>query len=281
MRVFRAALPFAVLAVLGCSQSTNSPATIASVPAGSEDTHPLLLANSDTYSASQQTMGRYEISLDLEQMSATAQLKTDRTATANDDQFELSIENFVRSDSFTLDSFSNGASTIDIGYTVRHPFGAPTDLNGTPTAANRADLGVTGRVLFLLDVPGATGNTYFAGDSPIVANAGLITNADGYYSPGGLVDTSSLTADTFPYFTLVNEGADNRGNGITNGGDPLGNYDAGNGGWQQANIGGTNDGWTGYGMLHQGQEASGTVSIDRAALQAGSSFSFDSVIVVK
>ncbi|MCG3153221.1 MAG: hypothetical protein GEEBNDBF_02532 [bacterium] len=205
---------------------------------------------------------------------------TVRSLAANDDVYDLSIANFTKRDTFTVRRIERTATTLDITYDITHPFAAPTNLAGPATAANRADLGIAGRVLFLLDVPTPAGNTYLSDVAPVVANTGTIADADGYFQPAGLLPGLNLIADTFPYLTLVNEaGADGTRVGISNGGVPTGNYNAGIGGWQQANIGPANDAWTGYGVLHQGQSSRRILSLNLNALTGP--VSLESVILAK
>src|SRR5262249_1117007 len=138
-------------------------------------------------------------------------------------------------------------------------------------------------VLFLTDVASATGSTFFAnGTDNVVANTGLVTNADAYYKPGGLLTLTGVTANTFPYRQLVDEsGADGGRVGISNGGSLDGNFGAN--GWTLSELGSAApyNKWTGYGVLHQGQSASNTVVLDRAALAAAGSFSLDVSIIAK
>ncbi|HYE78006.1 MAG TPA: hypothetical protein VEI97_08475, partial [bacterium] len=165
-----------------------------------------------------------------------------------------------------------GSATLDLTYAVSHPFAAPTDLNAPPTATNRADLSISGRVLFLTDVPSATGNAFFTGNGDVVANTEWVVNADAYYQPAGLLNLAGFTANTFPYKVLVDEAQDPRigtatGAPISNGSNPRGNYSPTDG-WQHHNIGPNNDGWTGFGVLHQGQTAFNDLRLALAPLTA-------------
>ncbi|HYE77695.1 MAG TPA: hypothetical protein VEI97_06895, partial [bacterium] len=117
------------------------------------------------------------------------------------------------------------------------------------------------------------------------ANTDLVTNADGYYAPNGLLtETGSLTANTFPFKLIVDEGAGSGGNRgeADNGGTATGNYRVDLDGWQQDNLtnNGVNNGWTGFGVLHQGQSAANTLQLDRAQL-TGSTFRLDTAIIAK
>jgi hypothetical protein len=129
--------------------------------------------------------------------------------------------------------------------------------------------------MVLADVPSATGNTFF---TDRVANTTLVANADAYYSPGGLI-TFAGTTNTFPYKQLVDELAGGTGsrNGQSNGGNVAGNF--GTDGWTRAEFGPTNDGWTGYGALHQGQTSTNTLSLNKSDLAGG--LDLDVAIVAK
>jgi len=218
----------------------------------------------------------YTIDVDPVPLTATSRLKESRSGQANDDLYMLSIDRFLTADSFALVGITGTATTLDLDYLVTHPFAAPMDPTGTPNGStNRADLGIGGMILFLADVPSAAGNTYF---TDRVANTAIITNADAYYSPGGLL-TVSGNANTFPCRQLVDELLDGTGSrkGISNDGDVTGNF--GIDGWTRSEFGPSNDGWTGYGFLHQGQVTAGTLSLNRLALSSG--FSLDLAIIAK
>ncbi|HYE78479.1 MAG TPA: hypothetical protein VEI97_10870, partial [bacterium] len=191
----------------------------------------------------------------------------------NDALYVLPIDNFLSTGGVTVKNVRLTGATLDIDYRFTHPF-------PSSTTANRADLGVAGFLLFLADVPGATGNSYFTGTTDVVANTALVANADAYWSPRGLVDATGMTANTFPYKLFVDEAADNRINpateaAISNGGIPTGNYVAPNG-WQT----GGSDTWTGYGVLHQGQAADNTLSLSLTELE-GTEFSLDFAAIAK
>ncbi|MEO7992835.1 MAG: hypothetical protein ABI743_00420 [bacterium] len=225
----------------------------------------------------QSAVGIYTIDVDPVQMTANAHLKESRAASANDDLYELDISQFLRTESFVIAGIIPKPTTLEIYYIFKHPFQAPTNPLGTPNGTtNRADLGISGMVLFPVDVPSATGNTYFGSG---IANTSLIANADAYWYPGGLVATTGI-ANTFPYKVLVDETVLGNGSriGIPNNGDPRGNYGAD--GWTYAEFGPSNTSWTGYGVLHQGQATGGMVALNRTAI-AGSSFSMDAVIIAK
>lgn len=223
----------------------------------------------------------FTLEIDPESLAATSHLKATRTAQATDDIYLLDIGNFTTPSTLQVRSIGITPTTVTIGYTITHPFAAPSNLDGPASAANRADLGISGRVLFLADVSSGSGNTYFTN---VIANTALITDADAYYKPEGLLSLTGFNANTFPYKRLVDEAQNSRtssatGVAIGNGGQPDGNYSTADG-WQRSNIGSGNAGWTGYGVLHQGQTAANSLTLDRAALATGG-FSFDAAIIAK
>ncbi|HYE80420.1 MAG TPA: hypothetical protein VEI97_20800, partial [bacterium] len=274
------------LAALGCSGSGGSGGlTPEPVPTGNAlpqtGTAGLgaVAVNGDL---SQSALALFTIDVDPSTLSAAVRLKETRQATATDDVYHLSIGNFMNAGTVKVTNITGTATTLDISYAVTHPFGVPADLDAPATAANRLDLGISGRVLFMADVASAAGNTYF---TDVVANTSLVRNADGLVRPRGMLDTTGFTANTFPFKSLVDETQDPRtgtasGSAVSNGGLVTGNYD-GTTGWQRSNLGGNKDGWTGYGTLHQGQTASNMVSLDLATISAGGSFSMDVAILAK
>jgi hypothetical protein len=218
----------------------------------------------------------YSLHIDPATMSASSTLKETRSGQANDDLYMLSIDSFLRADSFKIRGIEGTATTLDLKYSIEHPFPAPNNPLGAPNGStNRADLGITGMAMVLADVPSATGNTFF---TDRVANTTLVANADAYYSPGGLI-TFAGTTNTFPYKQLVDELAGGTGsrNGQSNGGNVAGNF--GTDGWTRAEFGPTNDGWTGYGALHQGQTSTNTLSLNKSDLAGG--LDLDVAIVAK
>ena len=265
------------LAAAGCSGGSQAPLTPAGpdLQSGSlttDLTHNPIMAPGALI---QTAVGRYTIDVDLAAMSAETTFHEARVAQQSE-IYSLSIANFLRPDSFTVDSVSRDVDSFDITYTASHPFPAASDLGGVASAANREDLAVTGRVLFLVDQPDA--DTYFAGDDAVSVNTTLLTNADGYLQPGGLITDPGLSSNTFPYKLLVDEAAGGTGNrvGVDNGGDVTGNY--GTDGWDTTDF---TNGISGYDIWAQGQSATNVIEIDRAAVEGGATFSLDAVIVVK
>lgn len=247
------------LAALGCSGASAPVQPVNPLPQGTSPNAP---------AAAVQALAFYHVALDPAALTATVEQRPYRQAAATDDLYQLSIDRFLGPDSFQVRRIQTTGTTLDITYRLSHPFPAPENPGGPPNGfSNRADLGIAGMTLFLLDVPGATGNVWF---SDVIANTGLITNADGYFRPNDLLPSlpGVNVANTFPYLTFVDE----RGNGNRvdrpNGGDPTGNYGAD--GWTSAELGGAfGTGWTGYGVLHQGQSAESKVSLKLSQLGLG------------
>ncbi|MCG3152164.1 MAG: hypothetical protein GEEBNDBF_01457 [bacterium] len=266
----------ALLATLGCSgsgspvtapQTAPDSATLPQAALGASGALGTPFINGDLATAA---LAIYTLDIDPVSLQATSRLKETRTVAANDDLYLLSIDSFLNAGSFAITGITATATTIDLGYVVKHPFPAPNNPTGTPNGStNRADLGVAGMVLIMADAP-ASGNTYF---TDRVANTDLVANADAYFSPGGLLTTSG-TANTYPYKQLVDESLDPRV-GVSNGGDVTGNF--GSDGWTRSEFGTGNNGWTGYGVMHQGQSVTNTMSLNKAALTGG--FSLDVSII--
>ncbi|HYE78411.1 MAG TPA: hypothetical protein VEI97_10515, partial [bacterium] len=276
--------PVAALALIaGCAGGDHSP--LAPVGAGLPQGGAQLGAQAVDGDLAQSALALFTVTVDPGTQSATTRLKQTRAAQQTDDLYELSIGNFITDSTLSVESVQVTPTTIELHYSVTHPFKAPTDLDAAPTRTNRADLAVSGRVAFLMDVADASGNTFFANDGNVVANTGIILNADGYYTPAGLLTLSGFTANTFPYKVLVDETLDPRfsqADGLprSNGGSSTGNYNP-NYGWQRDTMGSLHDAWAGYGVLHHGQSAFNTLSINRDAVEDGARFSFDAAIIVK
>ncbi|MEO7995055.1 MAG: hypothetical protein ABI743_11705, partial [bacterium] len=259
-----------LLAAIGCNSSAVSPTH----PAGNAMLPQPTLGDLEGYGGdlAQAVVGIFHVRVDPSMLTGSVELVAQRDAQQGA-LYNLSIGNFLKPNSFEVTGVSGSATTVDIHYTTRHPFPAPSDLGGAPSGSNRGDLAVTGRVLWLLDSPEPA--TYFAGDGNVRLNARMVTNPAGYFTPGGLLDTTGLTANTFPYQLLVDEVADNR-EGFSNGGIMRGNY--GGAGWQIAEF---QAGLTGYGIWAQGTSSTHTLSLNKALLANGEIFEADAAVVVK
>jgi len=220
----------------------------------------------------------FDVTVDLASM--TAQATPRRQATNfQGNLYDLDIRAFQNAESFRITgvrSDPDGNPIMD--YTHAHPFGAP-DLTKPVSASNRADLGYTGRVLFVGDVPSSqvTNFTFFGG---LVVNTALVANADGYVEVGDLLTQGTgFAAEAYPYRLIVDEVRNNRAS-QPNGGVYTGNYVSGTGGWQRGNFGAGNAGWIGYDYLHQGQVARGFVTIRKEAFTAGTA-TFTTAILIR
>ncbi|MEO7993659.1 MAG: hypothetical protein ABI743_04605 [bacterium] len=228
-------------------------------------------------------LGVWTLHLDPTTLSATVTPAAMRHGQENDDLYELPLDNLVHPGSFTVLEVKADADSVDVTWQFTHPFAAPADVSLPATAANRADLGISGRVLMLADVTSATGNTFYQGsaeDGTIILNPTLAQNPDGYLRPNALVDLAGFTANTFPYQALVDERGNGNRAGLSTGGNPQGNYDPTNG-WQREDFGPTRNGFTGYGILHQGQTVTRVARFNLAALQAGQSIDLGVAILAK
>jgi hypothetical protein len=274
----------ATLALVGCGGSTpTSPANF-----GADYTKSDVAVEQGGQIA--QIAGAYRIELDIAKQTAKV-TPIARQGNAIGDLFYLNVDNFgvvvapAPTDTFTnLDLIGN---TIDFNYQVAHSFPAPSNPSGTASAANRADLGVSGRVVFLVDAPATVDDpsmdnhvddyTFSFGGSNITLNPKAILNADGYYDPAAMLTgfhTATNGTNAWPSKALVDEGADARV-GVSNGGSSTGNYGTTQSwGAQSAWTGGPNV--TGYGVLHQGQTATNSVTLNIAP---GNSITLDAVVI--
>ncbi|MCG3152896.1 MAG: hypothetical protein GEEBNDBF_02201 [bacterium] len=199
--------------------------------------------------------------------------------------FDLDIANFFAADTLRVTGVRLDADgNVIVDYTIKHPFPAP-DFTKPISASNRADLGFTGRLLFLIDVPTAqVGSRRFFGNT-VTANTDVVLNPNHFVEPGDLLATSlsGFNATAFPTRLVVDEArGGGQGNrvGVPNGGVGTGNYVAATGGWQRNNLGTNRDGWTGYDFMHQGQRATNSVVFSKEAVAAGTA-RFDTALLIK
>lgn len=272
--VVHCALTAAALALLGSSIACSgggapatSPAELATSPIPSANLAPLAPG-----ATLQHTAGEYAVTVDPVALTATATPLPTR-AVQQSELFTLSIAEFMRPNTFKITGVTADADSIDLTYNTTHPFAAPVDVTAPPSGANRADLAVTGRVLWLIDDPDLA--TYFPASDAVSVNTRLVHNPDGYLMPDALITDPGTTTNTFPFQLLTNEALDNR-EGLSNGGSATGNY--GPLGWQRAEF---TDGITGYGIWGQGQTTTHTIELDRSTISTMGSFTVKTAIVVK
>lgn len=201
----------------------------------------------------------YALQVDPESLQATTSFIATPRQGQQSELYNLSISNFLRPDSLKIEQVTRTGDDLEVVVRFTHPFRAAQDIFGTPSAANREDLAVTGRVLLLTE--GA--DVYFNGD--VRTHATVLANPDGFFQPGPLLPDTGLIANTFPYKLLVDERIDNR-IGVSNGGQPTGNYSPVNGGWQTSQF---LAGPTGYDLIAQGQASRIPIVLDGDALASG------------
>ncbi|MCG3152749.1 MAG: hypothetical protein GEEBNDBF_02052 [bacterium] len=254
--------------LVGCQGGSRTPATLQPEAAASPQDFALAQG-----SLLQQEVGSWQVTIDPATLTAGAEALFATRLHQQSELYTLSIAAFMRPDTLKITGVTADPQTLYLHYRTTHPFPAPTNLAGPPSAGNRADLAVTGRVLWLLDDPDAA--VYFPATDQVRVNTRLITNPDGYLKPGALIADPGTTSNTFPFQLLTNEAADNR-IGLSNGGQMTGNY--GPGGWQTAQFA---TGPTGYGIWSQGQATTHTLALDKATLATMGAVSVRASILVK
>ena len=226
-------------------------------------------------SGHESVVANFELTIDTATLSA--QVTPIRTALAQPPQaiyYDLDIDQFLKGDSFRvsqLETQPNGDLRVD--FTHAHPFDAP-DFTAPVTGMNRADLGYTAKLL-ILSSSDVHSRSFFSG---ISADPSLITDPDGYSLVGDLLRNPAGNNTVYPYVLLADDGQDNRV-GVSNGGNPEGNFDAAVGGWQRSNIGPESIGWTGYDFVHGGQTVTNSFTV--AAERLESTVSLPLAILIK
>ncbi|MEO7993757.1 MAG: hypothetical protein ABI743_05100, partial [bacterium] len=301
----RILLPVAALTLMGlaaCSSSASQPTNPENQAASDSPLTafaPFAVREFEP-GATTAVIGEYRLVLDRATLNAHVE-PLHRTNSAIADTFGLPVQQFglfPRIIGVSLDP----TGLVVIKYAVDHPFKAPASLTQPATASNRADLGIAGRMVFVLPAPAGrivdpnsplNKDDYEFPTSPagtfVVANGKVITNADGLIDPGGMLDTADFSpqngTNRWPYKVLVDEALDPRtdtatGLAITNNGRDDGNYAGTTGGWQRSNIGSANNGWTGFGVLHQGQTARNSINLDLSALTTPT-FALEFAVIAK
>ncbi|MEO7994466.1 MAG: hypothetical protein ABI743_08705, partial [bacterium] len=269
------AASFASLFLAGCSHSSLvTPAgTLASDPTDSFTPAGVVVREGGTVEA---PIGRGLLTMDAVNMTASWEPLLSRGAQDNNAVYALGVNEFLKPIHLQIKSFRRVDEGYEIDYEFIHPF-------RSSEVSNRADLGFSGMFMLGITVSGATNYTWFKGDpNELIADPRWILNADGYYQPKGLIDTTGIVANAFPYQLLIDESdTGNRKDSVTgapisNGGSPTGNFTA-PAGWQ---TGGSST-WTGYGVIHQGQKVRNTIIISGVQLSAVGSLPVITVLLAK
>ncbi|MEO7993920.1 MAG: hypothetical protein ABI743_05935 [bacterium] len=263
------------LALMSCSNAGPS------VPQTQEVAQSPLTTAIDSSGLVTANAGEYTIHVDLQTGKTSVTPRQTRAASAIGDLYFLKVNQFglVLSDVSLINYNPGPPDTIELSYSIGHSFPAPSNPAGPATAANRADLGVSGRVCFLVDAPAARvaddTSALYQYDyefgfqtSNEVMNPKVILNADGFYNPKGMLSTTPANGTTaYPFKALVDESLDPRtstfdGSPWTNGGDSHGNYGVSNNWSASAQLTPNQINYTGYGVLHQGQKASNSILVN-------------------
>jgi|GEM_PF-2585328 len=268
------ALGIALATVSGCSGSspTATPAPSALDPANALAPVGMVVREGGIIESA---IGRGLLTLDSTSMTATWESLPMRVGQDNDAVFALSVNEFLKPVDAGIKAFRRTADGFELDYEFTHPFRS-SELSG------RADLGFSGMFLLGVTPIGPTSFTWFKDDTDLITDPRWVTNADGYYQPKGLVDTSGIPGNAFPYQLLIDErGTGNRKDAsteaaISNGGSPTGNFTAPDG-WQT----GDSKTWTGYGVIHQGQKIRNTIAIDGDQLTGTGSLPIITVLLAK
>lgn len=194
-------------------------------------------------------LGAWTLQLDPGALTAMLEPLREMTATSfgQGDNYLLSVRPFFLPGDVRVSGIQVlPGGELKLTVQIRHPFATPADTNRPATASKRLDLHIFETHLLLV----ADGtDTFFGGE--VTLNHGLLTNADGYRNPGPLFDVSGFdvtSANTFPYVMV----------GDYDSGDPGGNYNEANQGWQGAAL--LNP--TGYGVFPQGAQRERDLILD-------------------
>ncbi|MCG3150878.1 MAG: hypothetical protein GEEBNDBF_00143 [bacterium] len=237
--------------------------------------------------------GAFQFDIDAASETADITPLVHRSGQAIGDLYFLNVDNFGVSLKVTGVGYQPLTEEVLFDYQVAHAFPAPSNPGGTASAGNRADLGISGRVVFLIDAPATVNDpsqpnhvddyTFDFGDSTITMNAKAAPGAYCFYNPAGMLDgfhTPTNGTNAWPAMPLVQEWMGTpridsvTKSPISNGGSSLGNYAATNSWSTVAAWTGTTP--TGYGVLHQGQTANGFIAFK---LETGTSLSMKAVVI--
>lgn len=280
MRLLSSAVLLITGLSIGCS-AQGGPTT----PVGQSEPSPAASLIHELDGVTYFPAGRFH--LDIDRVTLTGQVTPIRQANALGDLFWLPVRHLGME--FILDDVTvPGVDTLRLNYRIRHPFPAPSNPGGPASAANRADLGVAGMVYFRsepeplitspdpadVDYEGNYGFNFGAGyvfelDTRLIpdealgvpndGNSTFRTNHADYAPPGykNLYPTQPIVDDSQP---------DSRtnsfdGTAIPRGADSTGNYLSTQMWSSTSQVTPNKIGYTGYGVLHQGQESSGSFDI--------------------
>jgi|GEM_PF-6464182 len=265
--MLRSALPLLVAAVtLTSCSGASSPATPASTP---EPESNFTVATSLQPGAN--LLGLYDVEVDA--ATGDIAIVPTRTGALTQDRYQLPIDGFLRPGDLKIKTVSRAGIALDLTMELSHPFAAPTNVAGTPTAANRADLGIVPRIVAIADLPtGASVPAYSYFGGTVIARNDVLYNRFAYCDLGNLLpDEPNLDTTIHPFVMAVSESTQPLGEegsrvGVPNGGQVTGNYNPAQGGWQRGNIGPNADNWTGFDVLHQGQSTVFELSLHQGAL---------------
>jgi len=205
---------------------------------------------------------QYRLTVDAESLACSlVPLEPERHAGAQATRFDLDIRRFMRGDTLQFTRIRRTpAGDLEIRWKHQHPFAAP-DLSQPPSGRNRADLGYTGRLLILAD---GVQRSFFGGE--VRLDPTLVFDADGYVKTGDLLLEGTFNNNAFPYQLLADSAKfSETGPSFS---DPRGSYGF-FGNWTRSSLGADGLGWTGMDYIHAGQQSSGTMTLRREALEAG------------
>ncbi|MEO7992794.1 MAG: hypothetical protein ABI743_00210 [bacterium] len=253
----------------GAQSPTNAPVAAATSPT---------FAPAYAFTPGAESMvGAFHVTIDPETLNATATPIVGRNGASQPPQaisYDLDIANFLKPDSFQIVGIqADPDGDLALKFSHKHPFSA-VNFSGPISGKNRADLGYTGRLMIIAD---GTPQNFFS--NSVKLDPTLVKNPDGYCNTGDLLTQTGLTNNTFPFVLLADEAEDNRV-GISNSGNPMGNYTSASGGWQRGNAGTGGNGWTGFDYVHGGQEVTNTFTLHKEALIA-TSYALDVAILIK
>ncbi|MEO7995096.1 MAG: hypothetical protein ABI743_11915, partial [bacterium] len=250
------------LAGCGGSAEVLAPGGAALTPA--PDT--LSLAPLELPSGAETLVGGYEVSIDPTTMESTVARVLPRHGQSQPPQaltYDLDIDRFLTADGFRivgLETVTDG--DLKITFTHAHPFKAPNFAAGI-TAANRADLGYTGRLIIYAN---SRTDSFFS--DTLHLDADYVRDPAGFVQVGTLMAHDTGANNVFPFILLADESLNNR-QGVSNSGSMTGNYDPANVGWYRGNAGADGAGWTGYDYIHGGQTIRNSFTLNKASLGSG------------